>query len=199
MSVGRAAPQNKLEGSYLDRILLHLKVRDPDDRVLKTYLDSWFAYSRGGRMLEECGRPQWMNRGDLEADPDRCDEVHAISFAAAEARRRGDVRNLVRDHSIPKGAIVKELKSRKWSDRTDLREFLKLWFTVTIILQSEHRALGRSALMPRPCSDDILRRDPTVRFDRYRRGRVDIPIRLLPLAAATWPSLDGVEVLQRGE
>ena len=177
---------NALEASYLERVLLHLKHGDPDDRMLKTYMDSWFAHVRGGGMLETTGRPQWANRGDLEKHDHLCDEAHAISVAAQEARRAGDRSALVRDHTIPKAIIVAELKRRDWSNINAVGSFLKLWFTVTILTQSEHNGIGFRSRMPGPCTDELLRADRNARFARYRQPAVKVEFVLLPLAREWW-------------
>lgn len=177
---------NQLEESYLTRIGIHLKDSDPDDRVLKTYLDSWFAHSRGGGMLEANGKPQWANRGDLEKHDHLCDQVHAISLAADAMRRAGDRKSLVRDHTIPKAEIVKKLKELRWTTTGDLRKFLLLWFTVSILTQEEHKAMRFRSSMPRACTEDDLLRDPDARFARYLHPTVNIPFIRTPLAMECW-------------
>jgi hypothetical protein len=36
-----------LEEAYLQHILLHLRVQDADDGLLKTLMNSWFAHYKG--------------------------------------------------------------------------------------------------------------------------------------------------------
>ena len=172
-----------MECSYLERIRLHLDHGDPDDRVLKTYIDSWYAHSRGGAMLEPCGRPQWMNRGDLERNPALCYEAHAISDAAEAEVKAGRCTAFVREHTIPKKQLIAEMKRRDFQSAEEVGGFLRLWFTVAILTQDEHRMAGHRT--PVSLTDDLLRRDKHARFKRYTDA--GISYRLLPAALESWP------------
>lgn len=133
-----------LEEAYLEHILLHLSSDDPDDRPLRTYLDSWYAHSIGPALYErKIPRPQWLNRGDLQKRPDLAFHCHAISFAAEQCIAKGDVSALAKDHSVPVNQVIRELKACEWSDRRTLREFLKRRYRVAVVTHDEHLRLGR--------------------------------------------------------
>jgi hypothetical protein len=172
-----------MEASYLERIRLHLTSGDPDDRVLKTYFDSWYAHSRGGAMLEPSGRPKWMNRGDLEGNPALCYEAHAISHAAEAELDTGRCANFVREHTIPKSQLIAEMKRRNFGSNEEVGAFVRLWFTITILTQDEHRMIGHQAIPA--LSDTLLRTDKQARFKRYTDA--GISYRLLAAALESWP------------
>lgn len=133
-----------LEEAYLEHILLHLSSEDPDDRPLRTYLDSWYAHSIGPALYERTiPRPQWLNRGDLEKRPDLAFQCHAISLAAEQCIETGEVSALAKDHSVPVNQVIRELKARNWRDRDSLREFLEHRYRVAVVTNEEHLRLGR--------------------------------------------------------
>jgi hypothetical protein len=133
-----------LEEAYLDHILLHMRSRDPDDRPLRTYLDSWYAHHVGSAMMERrIPRPQWVNTDDLEKRPELAMLCHAISLEADDQIVRGETSLLVRDHVIPIAQLTAELKSRDWRDREELRTFLLERYRVAVVTKAEHSRLGK--------------------------------------------------------
>lgn len=133
-----------LEEAYLEHILLHLRSQDPDDRPLRTYIDSWYAHSLGTALLErKIPRPQWLNRGDLERRPDLYAQCHAVSLAAERHIAANEVANLAKDHSVPLAGLIIELKRESFESRDNLRSFLQKRYRVAVVTQEEHRILNR--------------------------------------------------------
>ncbi len=133
-----------LEEAYLEHVLLHLRSEDPDDRPLRTYLDSWYARSVGPAMLERSkARPQWLNKGDLAKRPELAWHCHAISAEAEACIKIGEVSALAKDHSVPLNQVIVELKKHTLLDRHELRKFLQRRYRVAVITQLEHKRLGR--------------------------------------------------------
>ena len=133
-----------LEEAYLEHILLHLRTQDPDDRPLRTYIDSWYAHSLGAALLErKIPRPQWLNRGDIERRPELYEHCHAVSLEAERRIKAKDAADLAKDHCVPLAILIAELKDETFNDRDDLRAFLRRRYRVAVVTQEEHRALGR--------------------------------------------------------
>jgi hypothetical protein len=168
----------KLEEAYLDHILLHLRSCDPDDRPLRTYLDSWYAHHVGRAMLElRIPRPQWVNTGDIAKRPELAMQGHAISVEAADQIERGNASFLVKDHVIPLAQLIPELKSREWTDRADLRAFLLERYRVAVVTKAEHSRLGRGdSARKKRSSPTLSNKDPYARYDCPEFG---VPYRIL--------------------
>lgn len=139
-----------LEEAYIDHILLHLHSSDPDDRPLRTYLDSWYAHHIGTEMMEQrISRPQWLNRGDLQRRPELAGHCHAISEEAEACIGRNEVSQLAKDHSVPIAQLTAEFKSRGWPNREELRTFLLRRYRVAVLTRDEHRKVRRGDLARR--------------------------------------------------
>lgn len=167
-----------LEEAYLEHILLHLSSNDPDDRPLRTYLDSWYAHSVGPALYErKIPRPQWLNRGDLEKRPDLAFQCHAISHSAEQCIEAGEVSALAKDHAVPVNQVIRELKARNWGDRETLREFLKRRYRVAVVTNAEHLRLGRGDAARK--KEGALFGDVDATFARYDCPRYGIRYRVL--------------------
>ena len=156
-----------LEAAYLEHILLHLRSKDADDRPLRTYLDSWYAYKVGvGLMEKNICRPQWLNRGDLEKRPELSRYCHALSVEAESRIKVGMVSDLTKDHSVPLKQLILELAAQTWGDRDELRAFLLRCYRVAVITQAEHRRLGRGDAARRKAGVILTEEDgPFARYD----------------------------------
>ena len=136
-----------LEEAYLHHIILHVASGDRDGSALRTYLDSWFAYSVGPRLLKGRNQtPQWLNKGDLanllKRDPKLREELHAVSSEAEQRIIAGEVGDLAKDHSIPIARLQIEIAAMAPKSPSQLREFLMHRYRVAIVTQQEHARLG---------------------------------------------------------
>lgn len=155
-----------LEEAYLEHIILHLKSGDQDNRPMRTYLDSWYAYHVGPPLIGGKSKtPRWMNTGDLEKKPDLADHCHAVSVEARSRIDRGMTGGLVKDHCVPMKTIIAELKKASWSDAARLRAFLLSRYCVAVITQDEHVRVGQGDRVRN--SKGIFLTDADGRFARY--------------------------------
>src|SRR5688500_10035168 len=99
-----------LEQAYLEHILLFLRSDDPDDGLLKTLLNSWYAHHRGAPFLNDRLKPRWLS--DASSKRLLADHLHASSEAARQALTDGRTGDLVIDHTIPSAQLVRGLRAR---------------------------------------------------------------------------------------
>jgi hypothetical protein len=178
--------RSRLEATYLEHISLHLRSRDPDGRPLRTYIDAWFAYFRGGPLVTQAGCQQWMNTGDLASNPALADYVHAISEAAHEQLQLGQSSRLVKDHTVPKAYVCARLFDLPRNDPESIRQCLRRWYTVSILTKAEHARLGTGGGMPSGWEESLLSRNNLARFARYKGANPAIRYRLLRAYHDQW-------------
>ena len=162
-----------LEETYLEHILLHLRSNDPDDGVLTTYLNSWFAHQVGGDFLYR-GRPRWLSRGSSKKL--LAHRLHAISFAAREAHVQGRIDDLVIDHAIPSAEIIRQLKTRRFESQKELRTYLKRTFTLALLTKQEHDHTLKpfKSIMAEDWNAEAFQADSSLRYCRYRHPSTNI-------------------------
>lgn len=175
--------RERLELAYLQHIALHIESSDPDDRPLRTYIDTWFAYSRGGRLLDDNMRQRWINTSDIKKRPYLADLVHAVSQEAEDRLQNGMYSGLVKDHTIPVAYLCKNLRKLDTNIET-IRAFLKRLYTVSILTKQQHQSLGRKGDMPAGWNSEHLEVDARTRFAHYHP--LKICYRLLPAAYEMW-------------
>ena len=158
-----------LEDVYLEHIRLHLQSGDPDNSLLRTLVNSWFAHHKGAPFVRD-GHPLWLS--DEGSRSVLAGQLHAISVAAKAALAEGRLKDLVIDHTIPSSVIRQELKIRHaetpFDDLEDLRAFLKRHFTLALLTKHEHNVqLKRyKSKMARDWKENFAT-DPGVRYCRY--------------------------------
>lgn len=158
-----------LEEVYLEHIRLHLQSGDPDNSLLTTLVNSWFAHHKGEPFVRE-GHPLWLS--DQGSRRVLAGHLHAISLAAKAALAEDRLTDLVIDHTIPSSVIRQELRARHaeapFDDLTELRAFLKRLFTLALLTKDEHNLqLKRyKSKMTRDWKAGFAT-DPAVRYGRY--------------------------------
>lgn len=168
-----------LEQAYLEHIHLHLRSGDPDDGLLKTYMNSWFAHHSGGPFLHKgkgnhAGRPRWLS--DKASKKLLAPHLHAASKAARTAHSDGRFEELVIDHTIPSAELVQSLKRRTFANVNELRAFLKSRFTLTLLTKHEHgdRLRPFKSAMTDVWSDEAFEANSSLRYCRYSDPSVGI-------------------------
>lgn len=167
----REGAQMKLEQTYLEHILLSLRTGDPDDSLLATFMNSWYAHHRGGAFLDGSGRPKWLSRTSSKRD--LAPHLHAVSAVAREALRRGSLKELVIDHTIPSAELIRGLRRRQrlcpFHGAEDLRRYLRTRYTLALLTKGEHdKSLTRcKSKMVGAWCDDRFGLDQSLRYSRY--------------------------------
>ena len=167
-----------LEEAYLQHILLHLRTSDPDDGLLTTYMNSWFAHHNGEPFLRH-GRPCWLSWKSSKRVLG--EHLHAISSDARRAHAEGRFDDLVIDHTIPSAELIRSLKRGQFTHAPALRAFLKKRFTLALLTKFEHNEVLRpfKSVMTEEWSEDAFGADESLRYCRYRHARTGIDFEVL--------------------
>ena len=73
---------DKLKESYLRYLKIYIELQNPDGKLIRTFLDSWFAYKMKGNFLTKNNIPRWFNKLNTnklsEAEIDLSDMNYAV-------------------------------------------------------------------------------------------------------------------------
>lgn len=163
-----------LETAYLEHILLFLRSGDPDDSLLTTCMNSWFAHNRGRPFIDDNQKARWLSKKSTKRRV--AAHLHAISAAARKAVEMGNFDELVIDHTIPSAELIRGLRRRQRTEPfesvAELREYLRKRYTLALLTKSEHNNALRdckSSMVGSWC-DVHFETDQSQRYCRYGAG-----------------------------
>ncbi len=116
---------------------------------MRTFVDNWFAYFKGGPFLNSKGNPKWFNNPDPRKEEEALSAMHSISKDAREIIN-GDKGRLMKDHSVP----VRELRELmrgayeegRLSEIKEIKQFLEKYCCLGVITKEEDNRLNDKKL-----------------------------------------------------
>jgi len=87
--------------------ILNYLVHRPPSVPIRTFVDEWFAYHRGGVFLNRNGAPRWFNNPNPVTQREALSQMHFVSDAAQEVLDGESDSRLIKEHAVP----VKVLKN----------------------------------------------------------------------------------------
>jgi hypothetical protein len=159
-----------MKNNYLQYLEVYLNNADENGALFRTFIDSWYAYYKGGPLLNRNGNVVWLNRPDPIKLKDTL--IHAGDFISTKAMRimnGEEPGRLVKDHSIPIKILRKLIVREQRVNTAYIEEFLKDHYRLGIITKDEDRKINAEKLrsnMP----EDWDEKDP---FARYRAVNIE--------------------------
>lgn len=147
--VRKAAPSVEKIHKWKQACLLHLQTflrfGEPDGRLVRTFVDSWYAMDRGGPLLEPSGRPLWLNNPDPRKVGPALLACDFVSANALTRIQRGEM-GLIKDHAIPVRVLRERLAALEDTSAESIEALLRRFYAVGVITTDEDRRLNSKRL-----------------------------------------------------
>jgi hypothetical protein len=164
---------NEIKNSYLTFIRIHLETLNPDNALIRTFIDKWFAYSMKGNFLTIGNRERWFNKPFANklssATKDCLLKMHFISRDALSAIKSESEIRLVKDHSVPVKIITNLLKEKQFRSEEEIEQLLIKYYSLGVLTAKEDKLLNQSKLKADMPSD--WNRDNV--FARYKKVGIE--------------------------
>jgi hypothetical protein len=165
--VKRNIPDEVMKNTYLQYLELYLSAKDENGSLFRTFVDNWYAYHKGGPLLNRNGNPKWFNNPDPIKEREAFLSMDYVSVKAMKLiNSNGCGDRLVKDHSVPVKVLRKLIVNQgsgKILDISRIQEFLEKYYRLGVITKDEDKQFGREGLtseMPKNW-DEI---DPFARY-----------------------------------
>jgi len=163
---------DKLRESYLRYLKIYIELQNPDGKLIRTFLDSWFAYKMKGNFLTKNNIPRWFNKLNTnklsDAEKDCLLKMNFISKNALEAIYHKSDTYLMKDHSVPVKIIHKLLQSDLSRSEKNIEEFLNKYYRLGVLTKAEDIRLNDIKLK----SDMPQDWDGNDVFARYKKAGI---------------------------
>lgn len=142
----------KLRYSYLTYLKIHIKTSNPSGTLIRSFLDSWFAYKMQGNFLSKGNRERWFNKKDIapknlsDVTRDCLLRMHFISKNALDSINLRSEIELVKDHAVPVKIIHKILRQDLNPSEESIEKILQNYYTLGVITSDEDKSLNKLGL-----------------------------------------------------
>lgn len=134
--------------STLRHVQIAVEARD-QAAPYRTFFDNFYAYFRGGPLLNQAGRPHWFNNPCPQKHRNALMTVHFVSSTAARVLAGLYTERLVRDHAIPV-AVIREILMNAHRPSDELVErYLRSFYRLGLITESEDERINAAGLRSR--------------------------------------------------
>ena len=143
---------DKLKYSYLTYLKIHIETQNPSGALIRSFLDSWFAYKMQGNFLSNGKRERWFNKKDIapkrltEATKDCLLRMHFISKNALNAINSESETVLIKDHAVPVKIIHKILRKDLNPSEESIEKLLQTYYSLGVLTSDEDKALNKLGL-----------------------------------------------------
>ncbi|MFN3725217.1 MAG: hypothetical protein ACK4SZ_02815 [Allosphingosinicella sp.] len=136
---------NNLALSTLRHIQIAVEARDRA-APYRTFFDNFYAYYRGGPLLNDAGRPYWFNNPCPRKHRNALASLHFVSSAASRVLAGLDTERLVRDHAIPVAVLREILMNAHPPSDEVVERYLRSFYRLGLITESEDERLSAAGL-----------------------------------------------------
>lgn len=143
---------DKLKHSYLTFIKVHIETKNPDNKLIRSFIDRWFAYKKQGNFLTKGNIERTFNRSDIhpnnlsEATRDCLLNMHFISKDALNAINSRSDTQLIKDHAMPVKVISELLKQDDCPSEESVEKLLLNFYKLGVLTQEEDKVLNQLSL-----------------------------------------------------
>lgn len=163
----------QLRKAYVRYVIAFIEGNDPNDNLLRTFLDNWFAYYKGGPFLNSSGKARWFNTGDLAKKPVAARAFHFHSKQAWDVYEGRLPREpLVKDHILPLAVIRDGLKQLRPRTEEVIEQYLIDHYKVALITKEEHDCLSKEGLksrLPEDANGEVIKRYAAVGIELIKQ------------------------------
>lgn len=140
---------DELKHSYLTFIKIHIETQNPDNKLIRSFIDRWFAYKKQGNFLTKGNIERTFNRSDIS--PDNLSEItkdcllnmHFISKNALNAINSKSDTQLVKDHAVPVKIISEMLKQIICPSEVSIEKLLQDFYRLGVLTHEEDKTLNQ--------------------------------------------------------
>lgn len=121
-----------------------------DSSLLRTLMDSWHAYYRGGQFIKSTGNPRTFNNPSSRLEFEALALLPDCSLAARKVLNGETKDRVVKDHAIPVAFLRDALFEALPDDTTglDADNWLVENYCIAVLTHEEHETLEFRANMP---------------------------------------------------
>ena len=140
---------DKLKHSYLTFIKVHIETQNPDNKLIRSFIDRWFAYKKQGNFLTKGNIERTFNKSDIspnnlpEVTKDCLLNMHFISKNALNAINSKSDMQLVKDHAVPVKIISEMLKQVNCPSEASIEKLLLNFYRLGVLTHEEDKTLNQ--------------------------------------------------------
>jgi hypothetical protein len=140
---------DKLKHSYLTFIKIHIETQNPDNKLIRSFIDRWFAYKKQGNFLTKGNIERTFNRSDISPNnlqvvtKDCLLNMHFISKNALNAINSKSDTRLVKDHAVPVKIISEMLKQVNCPSEASVEKLLLSFYRLGVLTHEEDKTLNQ--------------------------------------------------------
>lgn len=135
-----------MRDTYLEYLCIYLKDGDKDSGLFRTFVDNWYAYEFGGKLLNRDGRPKWFNNPSPTANKEALMSMHYQSIDAVLAIEGRAESRIVKDHAIPLKVLRNLMMDIAEPNKVSINDFLHSYYRLGVITKNEDDQLNKLGL-----------------------------------------------------
>ena len=142
--------RRELRRTFAEMVALFRRSCLYDSSLLRTLMDSWHAYYRGGHFIKRSGNPRTFNNPTSRLEFEALASLPDCSLAARKVLDGETDERIVKDHAIPvaflRDALFEALPDNATGPGAD--RWLADNYRIAVLTHAEHEALEFRANMP---------------------------------------------------